>query len=351
MTEQIITIFCIVDDVLKSVDHKDDLQAKMKTSEVITTALVAAKFFGGVYEKARMFLWSHGYFKHMLNKGRFSVRLRRVENFIWQAIMTVFKKAASTQEFIIDSFPIPVCKNVRITKEKRFKSSSCRAYNASKKEYFYGIKVHLLTTQSGVPIEFFISYGSMHDMKAFKRFTLNIPAHSTIYADAAYNDYTFEETLQTERNIVIAAKRRKNAKKKCVIDQKKQQRKPKIKTRILKLSKSMRIMMEIRSKLLRKEVENLKINLRVAGLSNSRTMIFDETGLNLKDWKMQLANGEKASLQGFFESAKALNLRNSIFVDVTVLKQQIHQTYIIHRIFDMAPHHRTPSRKAYYLKF
>ncbi len=66
--------------------------------------------------------------------------------------------------------------------------------------------------------------------------------------------------------------------------------------------------------------DHLKINIRVAGLSNSRTMIFDETGLNLKDWKTRLAEGEKASLQGFFENTKALNLRNSIFVDVTANK-------------------------------
>ena len=66
--------------------------------------------------------------------------------------------------------------------------------------------------------------------------------------------------------------------------------------------------------------DHLKINIRVAGLSNSRTMIFDETGLNLKDWKTRLAKGEKASLQGFFENTKALNLRNSIFVDVTANK-------------------------------
>jgi len=66
--------------------------------------------------------------------------------------------------------------------------------------------------------------------------------------------------------------------------------------------------------------DHLKINIRVAGLSNSRTMIFNETGLNLKDWKTRLAEGEKASLQGFFENTKALNLRNSIFVDVTANK-------------------------------
>ncbi|WP_282136828.1 bifunctional aspartate kinase/homoserine dehydrogenase I [Seonamhaeicola maritimus] len=66
--------------------------------------------------------------------------------------------------------------------------------------------------------------------------------------------------------------------------------------------------------------ENLKINLRVVGLSNSRKMVFDENGLNLKSWKEQLANGEQATLQGFFERARDCNLRNSIFVDVTANK-------------------------------
>ncbi|MCL8006227.1 bifunctional aspartate kinase/homoserine dehydrogenase I [Gelidibacter japonicus] len=63
--------------------------------------------------------------------------------------------------------------------------------------------------------------------------------------------------------------------------------------------------------------EHLKINMRVIGLSNSRTMIFDESGLSLKSWKEQLVSGEKATLEGFLERVKSLNLRNSIFVDVT----------------------------------
>ena len=66
--------------------------------------------------------------------------------------------------------------------------------------------------------------------------------------------------------------------------------------------------------------DNLKIKLRVAGLSNSRHMIFNEEGIDLNDWKAQLATGEKATLQGFFEKTKSLNLRNSIFVDVTANK-------------------------------
>ena len=62
---------------------------------------------------------------------------------------------------------------------------------------------------------------------------------------------------------------------------------------------------------------NLKINLRVVGLSNSRTMIFNEEGIPLDSWKEQLQQGEKSSFQGFLKTVKQLNLRNSIFVDVT----------------------------------
>lgn len=63
--------------------------------------------------------------------------------------------------------------------------------------------------------------------------------------------------------------------------------------------------------------ENLKINLRVAGLSNSRKMVFNGEGIDLSTWKTLLDKGEQATLQGFFDGTKNLNLRNSIFVDVT----------------------------------
>ena len=67
--------------------------------------------------------------------------------------------------------------------------------------------------------------------------------------------------------------------------------------------------------------ENLKLNLRVVGLSNSTKMIFEDHGIDLKNWEEQLATGEKASLNGFLIKAKELNLRNSIFVDVTANKE------------------------------
>lgn len=63
--------------------------------------------------------------------------------------------------------------------------------------------------------------------------------------------------------------------------------------------------------------ENLKINLRVIALSNSRKMIFDEEGIALKDWKLAIENGTTADPNEFISRVKELNLRNSIFVDIT----------------------------------
>ena len=72
--------------------------------------------------------------------------------------------------------------------------------------------------------------------------------------------------------------------------------------------------------------ENLKINLRVIALSNSRKMLFDEEGMSLNNWKTSLENGEVANKESFISNVIALNLRNSIFVDVTA-NESISQTY------------------------
>ena len=63
--------------------------------------------------------------------------------------------------------------------------------------------------------------------------------------------------------------------------------------------------------------ENLKINVRVVGISNSRKMLFDEEGIALKDWQTLLESGETAIKDSFISKVKELNLRNSIFVDIT----------------------------------
>ncbi len=72
--------------------------------------------------------------------------------------------------------------------------------------------------------------------------------------------------------------------------------------------------------------ENLKINVRVIAVSNSRKMHFDEEGIALKDWKEVIENGEAANKKAFISKVKELNLRNSIFVDITA-NEAVANTY------------------------
>ena len=72
--------------------------------------------------------------------------------------------------------------------------------------------------------------------------------------------------------------------------------------------------------------DNLKINLRVIALSNSRKMHFDEEGISLKEWQFALETGEPTDKEKFISNVKDLNLRNSIFVDITA-NESVSKTY------------------------
>jgi bifunctional aspartokinase / homoserine dehydrogenase 1 len=64
-------------------------------------------------------------------------------------------------------------------------------------------------------------------------------------------------------------------------------------------------------------LEQMRLQVRVVGLSNSRTMVIEEEGISMDTWQDKLEKGKKADLQQFVDNIIDRNLRNSIFVDVT----------------------------------
>ena len=69
---------------------------------------------------------------------------------------------------MIDSLPIAVCDNIRIRRSKIDSTEDFRGYQASKKRYFYGRKVHLMVTQAGQPVACFLTHGGFGDVDALK---------------------------------------------------------------------------------------------------------------------------------------------------------------------------------------
>lgn len=63
--------------------------------------------------------------------------------------------------------------------------------------------------------------------------------------------------------------------------------------------------------------EHLLINLRIAGICNSRHMRFSDRGILKNEYYENIENGAKASINQFAEEIISRNLRNSVFVDIT----------------------------------
>ena len=64
-------------------------------------------------------------------------------------------------------------------------------------------------------------------------------------------------------------------------------------------------------------IDNLKLQVRVIAVANSKKMFFNEDGIDLNNWKIKLNEGENLNMTAFFKKVTDLNFRNSIFVDNT----------------------------------
>jgi len=63
--------------------------------------------------------------------------------------------------------------------------------------------------------------------------------------------------------------------------------------------------------------EHLRLQVRVAAVSNSRKMLFNDEGVDLFKWKELLQGGEVMNMNEFIATIQKKNLRNSVFIDVT----------------------------------
>jgi DDE family transposase len=209
-------LYCIIDDLLKAKGHAEDSRRVMSDAEVLTTALVAAQFFGSNMETARGFLQETGLMPRMLSRSRLNRRLHAVADLahtIFHQLGAVLKEASISTKYLLDSFPVPVCDNIRISRSRLAKGEQFRGRMCSKRRYFYGVKVQVVTTEEGVPVEFAFLPGSASDTRGLDVLPLSLPAGSQLFMDSGYTDYGAEDAAQETDEVEFAPSRKKNSKR------------------------------------------------------------------------------------------------------------------------------------------
>ena len=162
MCHSTLAIYCFIDDFLKASGHREDIRIEVSEAEVITIAITAMLDFGGNFEKSRLILHELGFIKRLLSRSRFSRRVNRLADLIYRLfhqLGAVLKQLHWESRYLLDSFPVSVCDNIRIKSCRLVRDELYRGRMTSKRRYFYGVRVQLLATSDGIPLEFCILPG------------------------------------------------------------------------------------------------------------------------------------------------------------------------------------------------
>lgn len=218
-------IYVMVDDLYKEATptsiakRRNKESAKLSDSEIITIA-VTGESIGIDSESAWYSFVKKNYshlFPNMCDRTRYN-RTRRelagVTENMRQRLNVVMEQYFGTDR-LIDSFPLAVCEFGRAHFCQTFKGEEADyGHCASKKETYFGYKVHSITTPEGYTTDFVITPASTDDREVLLDLAVAKGYHYNMIGDKGYIDKLLADFLFEYRNISLFAMKRSNAKEK-----------------------------------------------------------------------------------------------------------------------------------------
>ena len=156
---------------------------------------------------------------YMLEKSRFNRRMYACSDLmeqVFRLLGVIFKAENKFNYYILDTFPVSVCHNIRISRCRLISSDNqpiedYRGKNASKRVYFYGFKIAVITTEEGIPVEIAFIPGSYGEQSALHRLSFDLPKGSKVFGDSGFTDYEFEDFMAQEEQIYMMIARKKGS--------------------------------------------------------------------------------------------------------------------------------------------
>lgn len=217
----ILTAYVIIDDlylqyVPNFIAHRRHVEkAKLSDSEIITIGICGELI--GIDSENAWFSFVKRNYRHLFpnigSRSRFN-RTRRallqVTELLREKLLSVFS-ISNSKYFIVDSFPLPVCKFGRARFCRCFRTDGA-AYGRcpSKKETYFGYKVHALLTLEGFITSFEITPASVDDREGL-RDLISGQSGLVILGDKGYLGEAFIQELK-QQGICLMPLKRSNAK-------------------------------------------------------------------------------------------------------------------------------------------
>jgi len=181
----IVTTYVVLDDTLKAMGYRDDCRRDLSNAEILTVAVVAARFFQNHHERAlQVLIQTHAIPRFSLS--RFNRRLHQAQHLLEAITEWLSAQVAQAGVAIIDTFPIPVCHIVRKKRCQKVQGPAFRGWCAAKKEWFYGFRLHWVCDAQGCPVSFCLLPATTHELTLVQDLCASLAPHTCIAADGAY---------------------------------------------------------------------------------------------------------------------------------------------------------------------
>lgn len=211
MNNYIVTTYCLMDDILKAAGYQDDVRAKVSAAEILTIAVVAARYFHNHHERALCVLIGMKMVPAM-SVSRFNRRLHDLKDWLYGIVSTMGSLLSTGHVFIIDSMPIPVCQRVRASRNKKVRGKVYCGYCAAKKQKFFGWRLHLICTPQGLPVSFDLLPAALHDLTPIHELTAELPSGASVFGDKGYISSADAQSILASTGVRLVSIRRKNMK-------------------------------------------------------------------------------------------------------------------------------------------
>jgi hypothetical protein len=158
-------------------------------------------------------------FPNLIDRSNFNRRHKRLYPWISalnQGLSNILNQGEDT--YIVDSIPVPVC---QIAREKRskickenFETAPDKGYSAVSKAYYYGYKLHMVTSVRGVFSSMDMSKASVHDVYYLNDIKHSQLSNCRIIGDKGYLSKEHQLDLFSSCNIQLETPKRSNQKDK-----------------------------------------------------------------------------------------------------------------------------------------
>jgi len=154
-------------------------------------------------------------FPNLIDRSNFNRRRRRLGDYIARLNKQVADIMNQGEDvFLVDSVPVPVCRIVRERSSKickeNFETAPDKGYSAVNKAWYYGYKLHLVTSANGVFSSMEMTKASVHDIHFLKEVKHSGLNDCTLIADKGYVSEPVQLDLFTSCSIHLEAPKRSN---------------------------------------------------------------------------------------------------------------------------------------------